>query len=128
MAAKLIGGKRSLLDAHQRWLLEQVAAEPDLTMEEIRGRLRARRIRVSASSVWRFYDRNDITFKKSLHAAEQDREDVRTARTNWKRAKPRLDPRKLIFVDETGTSTNMSRLRGRCLRGKRLVAKVPQGH
>jgi hypothetical protein len=53
VAAKLIGGKRSLLDAHQRWLLELVAAEPDLTMEEIRGRLRARSIRVSASSVWR---------------------------------------------------------------------------
>ena len=58
MAAKLIGGKCSLLDAHQRWLLELVAAEPDLTMEEIRDRLRARRIRVSASSVGRFYDRN----------------------------------------------------------------------
>jgi transposase len=81
VAAKLIGGKRSLLDAHQRWLLELVAAEPDLTMEEIRGRLRARRIRVSASLVWRFYDRKDITFRESLHAAEQDREDIRTART-----------------------------------------------
>lgn len=64
VAAKLMGGKRSPLDAHQRWLLELVAAEPDLTLEEIRGRLRARGIRVSASSVWRFYDRNDITFKK----------------------------------------------------------------
>jgi hypothetical protein len=31
--------------------------------------------------VWRFYDRNDITFRESLHAAEQDREDIRTART-----------------------------------------------
>jgi len=53
VAAKLIGGKRSLLDAPQRWLLGLVAAEPDLTMDEIRGRLRARSIRVSASSVWR---------------------------------------------------------------------------
>jgi len=44
VAAKLIGGKRSLLDAHQRWLLELVAAEPDLTMEEIRGRLRCVRV------------------------------------------------------------------------------------
>jgi len=54
--------------------------------------MRARGIGVSASSVWRFYDRNDITFKKSLHAAEQHRQDVRIARTNWKRAKPRLRP------------------------------------
>jgi transposase len=66
--------------------------------------------------------------KKSLHAAEQDRVDVRTARANWKREQPRLDPKKLIFIDETGTSTNMTRLRGRCPRGKRLVAKVPHGH
>jgi transposase len=64
VTAKPMGGKRSPLDAHQQWLLELVAAEPDLTLEEIRDRLRARGIRVSASSVWRFYDRNAITFKK----------------------------------------------------------------
>ena len=66
--------------------------------------------------------------KKSLHAAEQDREDVRTARATWKHEQPRLDPTKLVFIDETGTSSNMTRLRGRCPRGERLVAKVPQGH
>jgi len=66
--------------------------------------------------------------KKSLHAAEQDREDVRTARAKWKQEQPRLDPRRFVFIDETGTSTNMTRLRGRCPRGKRLVAKVPHGH
>ena len=63
-AAKPMGGKRSRLDAHKEWLLELIATEPDLTLEEIRGRLRARGIVVSASSVWRFYDRHDITFKK----------------------------------------------------------------
>ena len=54
---------RSPLDAHKPWLLELIGAEPDLTLEEIRGRLRQRRIKVSASSVWRFCDRHDITFK-----------------------------------------------------------------
>jgi transposase len=34
----------------------------------------------------------------------------------------------LVFIDETGTSTNMARLRGRAPRGERLVGKVPQGH
>ena len=66
--------------------------------------------------------------KKSLHASERERADVRTARASWKRKQPRLDPKKLIFVDETGTSTNMTRLRGRCRRGQRLVAQVPHGH
>jgi hypothetical protein len=34
----------------------------------------------------------------------------------------------LVFIDETGTSTNMARLRGRCRRGQRLIGKVPHGH
>ena len=39
-----------------------------------------------------------------------------------------LDPARLVFIDETAASTNMVRLRGRCLRGERLVASVPHGH
>ena len=39
-----------------------------------------------------------------------------------------LDPARLVFIDETATSTNMVRLRGRCPRGERLVASVPHGH
>lgn len=63
-AARPMGGKRSQLDASKPWLMELIAAEPDLTLEEIRGRLRERGITVGASSVWRFCDRHDITFKK----------------------------------------------------------------
>jgi transposase len=33
-----------------------------------------------------------------------------------------------VFIDESGAQTNMSRLRGRCRVGQRLVAKVPHGH
>lgn len=39
-----------------------------------------------------------------------------------------MDPSKLVFIDETWATTNMTRLRGRTLRGDRLVAKVPHGH
>ena len=39
-----------------------------------------------------------------------------------------FDPKKLVFIDETGAKTNMTRLYGRALRGKRLVARVPHGH
>ena len=63
-AAKPMGGKRSPLDERKGWLLALVAAEPDLTLQEIRDRLSARGIAVSASSVWRFYDRHTISFKK----------------------------------------------------------------
>jgi transposase len=53
---------------------------------------------------------------------------VAEARQSWKAGQARLDPRQLVFVDETGTSTKMVRTRGRCARGRRLVAKVPWGH
>jgi transposase len=40
----------------------------------------------------------------------------------------RLDPRRLVFIDETSASTNMTRRYGRGTRGERLVCKVPHGH
>lgn len=39
-----------------------------------------------------------------------------------------LDPARLVFLDETGTATNMARLRGRAKRGQRVVGRVPWGH
>jgi transposase len=39
-----------------------------------------------------------------------------------------IDPGRFVFLDETGAKTNMTRLRGRCEGGKRLVASAPHGH
>ena len=39
-----------------------------------------------------------------------------------------MDPRRLIFVDETGAATDMARRRGRSPRGERLDGPVPHGH
>jgi transposase len=59
------GHSRSPLKAYERWLLDLVAEEPDLTLEEIRDRLRReKKLDAAVSSVWRFYERNEITFKK----------------------------------------------------------------
>ncbi len=66
--------------------------------------------------------------KKSLRAAEQSRPDVAAARTAWRERQPRLDSAHLVFIDETWATTNMTRPRGRCRRGDRLVAAVPHGH
>jgi hypothetical protein len=66
--------------------------------------------------------------KKSLYAAEQQRADVARARRRWIREQGLLDPARLVFIDETATSTNMVRLRGRCPRGVRLVGYAPHGH
>src|SRR5260370_40787583 len=66
--------------------------------------------------------------KKSVRADEQDRPDVAAARTAWAENQPKLDPDRLVFIDETGTSTKMARLHGRAPRGERLVGKIPHGH
>ena len=50
------------------------------------------------------------------------------ARAAWTAAQPALDPAKLVFIDETGTFTNMARLRGRGKRGRRVVGRIPWGH
>jgi transposase len=39
-----------------------------------------------------------------------------------------LDPKQLVFIDETAATTKMTRLYGRAPQGKRLVDKVPHGH
>ena len=66
--------------------------------------------------------------KKTVHAAEQDREDVAAAGARWKADQSSFDPSRLVFIDETGTATNMARRRGRCRRGERLIGRVPHGH
>ncbi|MGZ3294343.1 MAG: IS630 family transposase [Xanthobacteraceae bacterium] len=124
------GQSRSPLKKHEEWLLGLVQQEPDLTLEEIQCRLFDERgQKAGIGSVWRFFDRHSISFKKKRpRAAEQDRPDVAAARTAWAHSQPQLDPGRLVFIDETGTSTNMARLRGRAPRGERLIGKVPHGH
>ncbi len=46
----------------------------------------------------------------------------------WREQQPSLDPRRLIFIDETWFKTNMVRLRGRAKRGQRLIDRTPHGH
>jgi putative transposase len=46
----------------------------------------------------------------------------------WKKYQGRIDPSRLVFIDETWTKTNMAPLRGWAPVGERLIAKVPHGH
>jgi transposase len=60
--------------------------------------------------------------------AEQLRAKIARRREQWKKYQGRLDPRRLVFIDETWAKTNMAPLRGWAPRGRRLDAKVPYGH
>ena len=53
---------------------------------------------------------------------------MQAARREWQAAQPALDITKLVFLDETGASTNMARRYGRAPRGERCVGSVPHGH
>jgi transposase len=125
--AKPRGGSRSILEDHPERILALVGEQPDRTLDELVAAMRKRRIPGSRSALWRFLDRHDITFKKSLRAAEQHRADVARARRRWIRQQGYLDTTRLVFIDETAVTINMVRLRGRCPRGERLISHVPQG-
>ena len=128
IAPKPSGGSISPVEAHAALLFTLIARQPDLTLDEIVAAMHKRRIAGSRSAVWRFLQRHKISVKKSLRAAEQERADVARARRRWMREQGMFDPARLVFLDETATSTNMVRLRGRCPRGQRLIAHVPHGH
>lgn len=60
--------------------------------------------------------------------AEQLRPWIARRRAQWKKYQGRLDPRRLVFIDETWAKTNMAPLRGWAPKGQRLHAKVPYDH
>jgi transposase len=65
--------------------------------------------------------------KKTLRAAEQARPDVKANRQRWHPALAEIPLARLVFLDESGASTTMTRLRGWAPRGERAVGAVPQG-
>jgi transposase len=71
-----------------------------------------------------------LPIKKTLLASEKERADVKAARRLWcdqRQPFMRHQPGRLVFVDETSVKTNMTPLRGRSLKGQRLMADAPFG-
>jgi transposase len=66
--------------------------------------------------------------KKTVLPVEQLRPKLQRRRAQWIRYQTRIDPARLVFIDETWVKTNMSPLRGWSTRGERLVAHTPYGH
>ncbi|MER9869314.1 IS630 family transposase [Mesorhizobium sp. M0136] len=133
LVPKPSGGRRhSKLDPHRAFLIGCVAEKDDITMPELAAELvTATGVQVAPASISRWLIRNGYRFKKTLLASEQDRPDISKARQQWRakrQPRMRLEPHRLVFIDETGTTTKMTRLRGRCLKGQRLRSKAPFGH
>lgn len=85
----------------------------------------------SSAAWWRFTTPLSgwgIGIKKTLRASEQERLDVRERREAWSAGQNSLEVQRLVFLDESGAKTNMTRLRGRARRGARVLDHAPHGH
>jgi transposase len=126
---KKIGGYRKhILAKHVDCVEEILAEQADITLAELQRRLKNTKIKVGQSSITRFLNHLGLSYKKTVHASEQNRPDVQAAREEWRRNQGKLDPTKLVFIDETGATTKMARRYGRCRKGQRLMCKEPFGH
>jgi transposase len=105
-----------------------LAAHPDLTLEQVRAALG---LSCSLAAVCRTLKKLKLTRKKkTLHAAEQQRDDVQAAREEWVEWQAELteaDLDRLVFCDEAAVLTNMTPRYGRAPRGQRVVEYVPHG-
>jgi transposase len=133
LSLKPSGGRQhAKLEPHRTFLLAQVDERPDITMPELAAALVAATGETAApAALSRWLIRAGYRFKKPLRASEQERPNVIKAREEWTSARQprmRLEPHRLVFIDETGTTTKMTRPRGRCPKGQRLLSKAPFGH
>lgn len=65
-ASGIRGHRPSPLDPQTEWLLALIAEQPDLTLVEIKGLLQKRQVDTCVNSIWRFFKRNNISFKKDF--------------------------------------------------------------
>lgn len=70
-------------------------------------------------------ENSDCGVKKTVRAAEQDREEVQEQRKEWRIFQEMIDSAKLVFLDETGVNTGMTRLYGRARKDQRVEDAIP---
>jgi transposase len=114
---------RALDEAAEAHLLELVREQPDATLAELRDRLG---VPCCLMTIARALERHGITRKKkTLHAQERDSPRVQAQRQQFQERLADVDPEHLVFVDESGANTSMTRTHGRAPRGERVHATAP---
>ena len=123
------GYKKSRLAGHDDKLKQWIADQPDLTLEELKGLCADQLgVKIGLNALWQRLDKLGLSFKKTLHASEQERADVIAKRRWWRQQQARWNPQRLVFVDETGLNTTMTRRYGRAMRSRRCLGFAPHGH
>jgi transposase len=104
-------------------LRELVRQQPDATLEELRQRLG---VSCSTMTIARALRKLRLPRKKKIpRAQEQDRPDVQEKRQGFCEELAGVDPRRLVFVDECGANTAMTRTHGRAPVGQRVYTNTP---
>ena len=130
-AAKPMGGKRprKLVDERD-WLLSRLAEKPDLTLHALLDELAASARSWCAAircGVFCSHERHQLQ-KKRFTPASRIALTSRGANGGGGVSSPGYDLARLVFIDETWTKTNMTRLRGWWRARRALAGKVPHGH
>jgi len=120
------GGNPAVLGAQNlEQLRELVRRQPDATFEELRQRLG---VSCSLRTISRALRKLALPRKKKIpRTCEQDRPDVQEQRREFSAKLAGVDPRRLVFVDESGANTAMTRTYGRAPVGQRVYTNTP-GH
>ncbi len=102
------GGNPAVLWSQElEQLRELVRQQPDATLEELRQRLGAS---CSLMAISRALRKLGLPRKKKIpRAKEQDRPDVQEQRREFCGKLASVDPRRLVYIDESGANTAMTR-------------------
>jgi transposase len=104
-------------------LLDLVRHQPDATLAELRDQLG---VDCSIVAIFRTLKRNGITRKKKTRFAdERDSPRVQKQRRAFCEEMATVDANNVVFIDETGATTAMSRTYGRAPAGDRVQATAP---
>jgi transposase len=104
-------------------LRELVQKQPDATLEELRQRLG---VSCSLMTISRALRKLGLPRKKKIpRSQEQDRPDVQEQRQEFCAKLAGVDPRRLVFIDESGANTAMTRTHGRAPVGQRVYTNTP---
>ena len=118
------GGPRRVLGPADRCRLwDLVEDHSDDTLDELRRR---GGFTCSLTTIWRALRRHGLTRKKkSMHADERDRPDVKRKRRRFRAKVGLIEPGRLQFVDESGANTAMARAYAWAPRGERATGSAP---
>ena len=123
------GGAIAKLGEEQLPIVEAlVKTQPDALLTELCERfVQQTGVEVSVSTLQQAVTSSSSASRKTLIASEQDSQRVKDLRFAYRFWSFTIDPRNLVFIDETGVHLGMTRLRGRAPIGDRLYDSETPG-